>query len=543
MKRKKHVAQKAILLMAFVAVFGRVGAQDYYYHKEFAFGEETTTSSFTGNDDYENDWVFSNCYAIQNGNLQVGGGGSGGYVITPAFPGFNDAAMVTIEVHNSNSGSKTVSLSIDGADGCWLSAPTQNIPAKSNANLSTLLRLNGATSPKLKMEISSPSFDLKAVTVTNVDNILMYESFSNISGTNGVTSFNIVSSSLSDSSNPSFDNKGSEQRGCRAGEACIYIHSIEDNNQYFTTAVPQSAPSGKVLLRFRAAGAKTTSAVSVNLAGSSGESFSTSSFTPAKEVWTQYEVVVDGYTNNSQITFTGSRVFLDDILITEEPTITLSETDTDDSKISFNNGGLRTVQLTRTLGADYWNTLCLPFDVTKTKLEEAFGYGADPVINTLESVDGGIFNFTSAENVAAGTPFLLKVKKQVVNPTFTEVEISQATPKTVSPNNDGYSFVGTYSTHTLLTDNTQLFLGTDGNLYLPAAGQNVMNGLRAYFTVPSGAPVRVVADESENELGVGRVTASPGGHIIIYNMMGQPCQGGSLKRGMYIVNGKKTIIR
>ena len=380
--------------------------------------------------------------------------------------------------------------------------------------------------------------------MTNIGNMLFYESFNKVDGTVGVTDdFSAPVYFFSDNDYASYFETASTQKGCGKGNACIYVPPIQENNNYFITDTPKSTPTGKALLRFRAAGStSTTFKDSVIISGSSGVNFDTSTFYPTKGAWTQYEVVVTGYTKDSQITFKGSRVFLDDILITEIPTITLRETATDDNTITYNVSGLRTVQLKRTLGAGYWNTLCLPFNVTKTMLEQAFGSDANPVINTLASVDNGVFNFTTAESVPAGTPFLLKVSTPVTDPTFTEVTITQATPLTVYPNNDGYGFAGTYSEHSLEIDGTNLFLGTDGNLYKPAGGENVMNGLRAYFIVPSGNQVRVAADESGNELGIESVTANTQEHII-YNMMGQSRQSGNLTRGIYIINGKKTIVR
>lgn len=560
MNNKRLSTVKAIILLALAVASGKAGAQEVVFNADFNFGNEGTDQAFNGNDRFNsNEWVFSTCFSIKGGYLQVGSNSAntGGYVQTPPITGLSEYAMITLEVVNSNPSAKTITLSTDNSS-CELSASTLKIPKNSSVvRLTSILKLNGVVSPKLKIAISTPSFDLKAITVTNIDDILMYESFSNVNGgTNvGVTDFTApLSVGWDNHVCPDFDYTKADQMGCKKGNACIYIQSSSNSSSsddiYYQTpqlSALNKVPNGKVLLRFRAAGGTGGSGDrKVELTGSSGVSFSTSSFTLTEEVWTQYEVVVTGFTKNSQIKFRGYRAFLDDILITEEPTITLSDTDTDDSKISFNKDGLRTVQLNRTLGAGYWNTLCLPFDVTKTMLEQAFDSGADPVINILESVDGGIFNFTSEESVAAGTPFLLKVKKQVVNPTFTEVVIKEATPKTVTKTSNGkdYSFVGTYSKTTLTTDGTNLFLGNDGNLYYPADGdKNVMNGLRAYFVVPNGSGVRVVADDNEGELGVESISATHNGHTIIYNVLGQPCNSRSLTRGMYIINGKKIIVR
>lgn len=198
-------------------------------------------------------------------------------------------------------------------------------------------------------------------------------------------------------------------------------------------------------------------------------------------------------TSSTALTFGGYYINLDNILLTPIPTL-LDEAANNITYIKGHAGQTTDVELRRTLTANVWCPLCLPFDVTPESFATAANNvvaDANPVLRTFTSVSEGVFTFDvvpAATTIAAGTPFLVKVTKQVTNPTFANVTVVN-TPAEAVPANKDYQFVGTYSPVNLNTDGTHLFLGTDGTLYKPgtAAGYNHMNGLRAYFQIPAAA--------------------------------------------------------
>ena len=198
-------------------------------------------------------------------------------------------------------------------------------------------------------------------------------------------------------------------------------------------------------------------------------------------------------TADTQLKFSNSQYNLDNILLTPIPTL-LDEAANNITYIKGHAGQTTDVELRRTLTANVWCPLCLPFDVTPESFATAANAvvaDANPVLRTFTSVSKGVFTFDvvpAATTIAAGTPFLVKVTKQVTNPTFANVTVVN-TPAKAVPENSDYQFVGTYSPVNLNTDGTHLFLGTDGKLYKPGttAGYNHMNGLRAYFQIPAAA--------------------------------------------------------
>ena len=206
---------------------------------------------------------------------------------------------------------------------------------------------------------------------------------------------------------------------------------------------------------------------------------------------------------------------------------------------------VKTVKTVRTLKANIWNTLCLPFDVNMSVLETALGTGNNIELRTYSNYDAEnkVMNFEVADNatIEAGKPFLIKLNSEVVNPTFTGVTIKNVAAKTIESN--GVSFVGTYSPVELNTDGTNLFITIVNELAKPTATGNKMPGLRAYITVPSNFDfndARLFLDDeatSINSIGTQKATNS----ATLYNLQGQRVK--HPRSGLYIKNNKLTIIR
>ena len=234
----------------------------------------------------------------------------------------------------------------------------------------------------------------------------------------------------------------------------------------------------------------------------------------------------------------GAKVFLDEVKVyqVQETNITLGEETDNTAILTENLNKAANVTLERTLSASCWNTLCLPFDMSRTLLVNTFGSADGIEIRQCVDVSGNTISFNSQESVSAGTPFLVKPATDIVNPTFKAVTIKTATPSTVSKS--GYGMAGTFDAKELATDGTNLFLGTDAKLYRPSAGKAQMKGLRAYFVVPGGgAGVRLQLDGATTALEPVRVEAAR----VCYNLHGQRvAQPG---KGLYVVDGKKVMIK
>ena len=228
-------------------------------------------------------------------------------------------------------------------------------------------------------------------------------------------------------------------------------------------------------------------------------------------------------------------------MVSAIPSVSLDQSKNNDATISNYEGWPSNVSLNRTLQADTWNTLCVPFDISAALINQAAGEDVSPDIRVVNNVTDGVFNFKKVDEgteVAAGTPILVNVNKNIVNPTFSKVVIASSTPKAL-PESGESQFVGIYSPFTLANDGTNLFLGTDGYLYAPKADAKPMNGLRAYLSVPAGSKSRVDLTGNGTQ-GVSTVVVPEA--RMLYDLTGRPVKGGATVKGIYITNGKKIIV-
>lgn len=213
--------------------------------------------------------------------------------------------------------------------------------------------------------------------------------------------------------------------------------------------------------------------------------------------------------------------------------------------VSFNAQDNVDVQLERTLSPEYWNTFCVPFSISAEVIKEMFGEGTQ--VCTFGSMEGTVMNFAHSTSIEAGKPYIVKPTKEVVNPSFTGVNIEATAAKQVGAN--GYFMQGIYSVKTdLTTDGTNLFLG-DGNKFYKPLGTTTakMKGMRAYFIVPQGtnfAALRANIDGATTAIDEFATVVEQPTDNRIYNLQGQ-FVGTSFEglHGVYVQNGKKVLVK
>ena len=210
---------------------------------------------------------------------------------------------------------------------------------------------------------------------------------------------------------------------------------------------------------------------------------------------------------------------------------------------SFEGQSNVNVALKRTLVGGAWNTLCLPFDVSGTDLVTALGTPCE--LRTFDTVSGMTVNFASATEIVAGQPYLIRPNADVVDPSFSGVELVAGDPSLVKDGDFGMK--GTYGLTTLATDGTNLFLAADNSFLEPEADKAVMKGMRAYFIVPAGTPAAALRANIDGvETAIDAIDATETvADTTVYNLQGQrvgnTLQG--LPHGLYIQNGKKVVVK
>lgn len=218
--------------------------------------------------------------------------------------------------------------------------------------------------------------------------------------------------------------------------------------------------------------------------------------------------------------------------------LTLEEDATDtNTKIEKNNGKTQDVALTRTLIANKWNTFCVPFEteLAGTALEGA-------TVKAVGTIEGNVINLVDATKIEAGVPYLvMPTSGNIENPTFKNVTISVTTP--IEKGNDDYKFVGTYSPKPITEGEFGKIWGvTAGGKLAKINEGTTMKGLRAYFVFPTNAAAAKLNFDDETT-GINNIETEATVNGKVYNLNGQYVGNSlnGLKKGIYVVNGKKVI--
>lgn len=205
-------------------------------------------------------------------------------------------------------------------------------------------------------------------------------------------------------------------------------------------------------------------------------------------------------------------------------------------------GSAYDVKLARTLTANVWNTICLPFDVTAEQIADVLKSAGNVKEFDREDATKQTIYFKDATTMVAGKPYLIKPTESAKELVFKGVKITEYEPKNAS--GDNYAVYGTFGKYTMKTDGTELFLKTDGKFYIPAAGTATMKGFRAYFYNINGSTAGAALNLSFGAAtGINGVAADAEKNVKVYNVNGQYVGTNleALPKGLYIVGGKKVL--
>ncbi len=228
--------------------------------------------------------------------------------------------------------------------------------------------------------------------------------------------------------------------------------------------------------------------------------------------------------------------------------------------ISAANGNTRNVVLSgRTLIKDgNWNTLCLPFNVTIASSPLAGDNVIAKVFDDTSNLDGEgqlTLNFTTAPaTIPAGTPFIIKWDNTGVNlenPVFAGVTISNAAEQEVKSTDTKVKFVGQYSPFNITAENINSILYVaSGNKIGYSKNQRTLKSCRAHFWVQPNGMAQAAARFINIDWGDGETTSisivnfdSENAASGIYTLDGRKLSTEPTRKGLYIMNGKKVIIK
>lgn len=226
------------------------------------------------------------------------------------------------------------------------------------------------------------------------------------------------------------------------------------------------------------------------------------------------------------------------------PEVVVDENATQDDMLNLiidNGNKVVNAKLNRTLIADGgWYTFSVPFDVKDVNSTALSG----AEIRKYKSMNGSIMEFEATTELKAEHAYLVKPSVDITTPIFNSVTLSEG--DTSKDGENGYEFIATLGSTELKTDGTHLFLGADNTFYVPTKGDSTLKGLRGYFVVPEGTSASKLGisidGETTNISALNTANAISGK---VYNLNGQYVGNNvkTLQKGIYVVNGKKFIVK
>ena len=207
-----------------------------------------------------------------------------------------------------------------------------------------------------------------------------------------------------------------------------------------------------------------------------------------------------------------------------------------------------------TMKKETWYSWVLPFATCVKDISKAFGYAVVDILNEgyTGSADDVAFSLWMGD-IAANQPFILKVYQDITPEQFAaaattikfeSVHIDNTPYSAVDQN--GNSFVGTYEGIVGLTADQYLFrLGV--NDYSKGGEGSVIRPLGAYINFVTSAPEHTIFIEELN--GSTTAISTLTGDAIKFNgegwytLNGLKLQNAPTEKGIYILNGKKVVIK
>lgn len=394
----------------------------------------------------------------------------------------------------------------------------------------------------------------KVVNKADLGDFVFYESFDKCNGKggnggtfNGTASNSVVS-----------ENKGWIFSNESGANKCIKLGTKNTGGSATTPAINLS---GKGILTFKIAswegdGSKVTISVDNGSLSYNGKNATSFDVSPTDNEWNDINMTITA-TGAVKIKFSSSgaknRFFLDEVMVKEittpaVETLTLKESDTNtlEAKTGVN------VTLKRSMVANEWNTICLPFDVSKEKAQKAFGEDVKIVeLDTEAAVDANVLSFKPSTGIVAATPYLIKPSAVADEYTFENVDITNNEAGYSMTDNADVAFKGIYNMVDITKDVVAAklgnyyaaFLGAGNKIY--KAGTGMTKGFRAYFAIPKDAAasaLRVVIDGTATSIKNidSEVVES---NAPVYNLQGQRVNGNNLTPGIYVKAGKKFVVK
>jgi len=189
-------------------------------------------------------------------------------------------------------------------------------------------------------------------------------------------------------------------------------------------------------------------------------------------------------------------------------------------------------------------TVCVPFALDNTQAAELGTF------YTLSAHSGNTITMESVDATEANRAYMFKPTKETFSAEMVDVKKADPVPTTVSE----LSFLGTYQKITGLNSTADVVYycfmqtGPQAGKFVKITDAVTVNPFRAYMELPASESLARVLDLNFGEggaTGIGSLTPNPStigeGNVGFYDLQGRRVL--YPKKGLYILNGKKVIIK
>lgn len=221
------------------------------------------------------------------------------------------------------------------------------------------------------------------------------------------------------------------------------------------------------------------------------------------------------------------------------------------------------VLVKRTIKANSWSTICLPFAMSEAQVKAAFGDDVDveladftgtdePEYDESDNVVGVTANFENVQAIEANHPYIIKVSQPITEFTVDGVDIVADEDKAYIEFDNGKTgrqrvvFSGFYGTYHAQTTLEEFSLFLNDNKFWYSTGNTKMKAFRAYFYFLD-ILAEVENADSNVKMAIGGEETRIDGLLLetsndaIYDLTGRKVE--KAEKGIYIVNGKKVLVK
>ena len=241
------------------------------------------------------------------------------------------------------------------------------------------------------------------------------------------------------------------------------------------------------------------------------------------------------------------------LTVVEATTFVLDDSDADLAAKIEAADGTENVKFTfssRTLKAGQWNTLVLPFATTVREISEKLGYAVVDVLNEANTNESNVSLVLAFGDLPANKPFLVQPAedKNLNTVTFANKTVEYSA-EPVAEDAANHSLIGVYTMGKKVSsaDKTEYYYNVTKKQFVNGGAKGTaIDPMRAYLKDNSTVGVREFSIQEPNGQTTVITNINAETDVMnneVYSVNGMKMKSVPTEKGVYIINGKKVVIK